>query len=154
MYLDGANMNALLGIAKPADMGFDVMHLNLHKTFSTPHGGGGPGSGPLGVAEKLRAFLPVPRIRREEGRTPQQKQTPVRTSSSFAVAVFVIAILLSAFSVRSFLQAVPLRAGQAISAAGSAGQPRDVDSARIEKMIKEKKLSDREADYYKKADSQ
>jgi glycine dehydrogenase subunit 2 len=74
MYLDGANMNALLGIAKPADMGFDVMHLNLHKTFSTPHGGGGPGSGPLGVAEKLRAFLPVPRIRREEGRT--SKQTP------------------------------------------------------------------------------
>jgi len=75
MYLDGANMNALLGVAKPADMGFDVMHLNLHKTFSTPHGGGGPGSGPLGVAEKLRAFLPVPRIRREEGRTPQEKQT-------------------------------------------------------------------------------
>jgi glycine dehydrogenase subunit 2 len=67
MYLDGANMNALLGVAKPADMGFDIVHLNLHKTFSTPHGGGGPGSGPLGVSEKLRVFLPVPRIRKEEG---------------------------------------------------------------------------------------
>ena len=72
MYLDGANMNALLGVAKPADMGFDVMHLNLHKTFSTPHGGGGPGSGPLGVSDRLRVFLPVPRVRREEGETPGQ----------------------------------------------------------------------------------
>ncbi|MFH0778203.1 MAG: aminomethyl-transferring glycine dehydrogenase subunit GcvPB [Candidatus Eisenbacteria bacterium] len=62
MYLDGANMNALLGVAKPAHMGFDIVHLNLHKTFSTPHGGGGPGSGPVGVCEKLREFLPVPRI--------------------------------------------------------------------------------------------
>lgn len=62
MYLDGANLNALLGIAKPADMGFDVVHINLHKTFSTPHGGGGPGAGPIGVSEKLRPFLPVPRI--------------------------------------------------------------------------------------------
>jgi len=84
----------------------------------------------------------------------QEKRTPARTSPSFAVAVFVIAILLSTVSVRNFLQAVPLRTGQTISAAGSAGQPRDVDSRRIEKMIKEKKLSDREADYYKKADSQ
>jgi spermidine synthase len=83
-----------------------------------------------------------------------QEQTPARISPSFAVAVFVIVILLSVFSVRSFLQAVPLRAGQTISAAGSAGQPRDVDFARIEKMIKEKKLSDREADFYKKVDSQ
>ena len=62
LYLDGANMNALLGVAKPAHMGFDIVHLNLHKTFSTPHGGGGPGSGPVGVAEKLRPFLPVPRV--------------------------------------------------------------------------------------------
>jgi glycine dehydrogenase subunit 2 len=64
MYLDGANLNALLGVAKPADMGFDVVHLNLHKTFSTPHGGGGPGSGPLGVTERLRPFLPVPRVKK------------------------------------------------------------------------------------------
>jgi len=62
MYMDGANMNALLGIVRPADLGFDITHLNLHKTFSTPHGGGGPGSGPIGVVEKLVDFLPVPRI--------------------------------------------------------------------------------------------
>ncbi len=60
MYGDGANMNALVGIARPGDLGFDVMHFNLHKTFSTPHGGGGPGSGPVGVGEKLVDFLPGP----------------------------------------------------------------------------------------------
>ncbi|MCQ2173886.1 MAG: aminomethyl-transferring glycine dehydrogenase subunit GcvPB [Bacteroidales bacterium] len=58
LYYDGANMNPLMGVARPGDMGFDVMHLNLHKTFSTPHGGGGPGSGPVGVCEKLVRFLP------------------------------------------------------------------------------------------------
>lgn len=62
VYCDGANMNALLGIARPGDMGIDILHLNLHKTFSTPHGGGGPGAGPVGVTEKLKPFLPVPRI--------------------------------------------------------------------------------------------
>ncbi len=60
MYMDGANMNALMGIVKPGELGFDVMHYNLHKTFSTPHGGGGPGSGPVGVGEKLQPFLPGP----------------------------------------------------------------------------------------------
>ena len=60
MYMDGANMNAMLGVAKPGDLGFDVMHYNLHKTFSTPHGGGGPGSGPVAVGEKLLPFLPGP----------------------------------------------------------------------------------------------
>ncbi len=60
VYMDGANMNAMLGIAKPADLGFDVMHYNLHKTFSTPHGGGGPGSGPVAVNDKLLPFLPGP----------------------------------------------------------------------------------------------
>ena len=60
LYGDGANLNALLGIVKPAELGFDVMHYNLHKTFSTPHGGGGPGSGPVGVVEKLTKFLPGP----------------------------------------------------------------------------------------------
>jgi glycine dehydrogenase subunit 2 len=62
VYGDGANMNALLGIARPGDLGIDVMHYNLHKTFSTPHGGGGPGSGPVGVVEKLLDFLPAPVI--------------------------------------------------------------------------------------------
>ncbi len=62
VYGDGANMNAIMGIVKPGDIGIDVLHLNLHKTFSTPHGGGGPGSGPVCVVEKLEPFLPVPRI--------------------------------------------------------------------------------------------
>ena len=62
MYMDGANLNALVGIVKPADMGFDIMHINLHKTFSTPHGGGGPGSGPVAVNNKLSDFLPSPMI--------------------------------------------------------------------------------------------
>lgn len=67
MYCDGANMNALLGISKPADQGFDMIHLNLHKTFSTPHGGGGPGGGALGVRSFLEDYLPVPRIKKEDG---------------------------------------------------------------------------------------
>lgn len=60
MYMDGANMNALMGVVKPGELGFDVMHYNLHKTFSTPHGGGGPGSGPVGVGDKLKPYLPGP----------------------------------------------------------------------------------------------
>lgn len=68
MYYDGANLNPMLGIARPGDMGFDVMHINLHKTFSTPHGGGGPGAGPVGVRHGLEQFLPNPRvIRRPDG---------------------------------------------------------------------------------------
>jgi glycine dehydrogenase subunit 2 len=66
LYMDGANMNALAGISRPGDFGVDVMHLNLHKTFSTPHGGGGPGSGPIAVKKPLEPFLPTPRLRRVE----------------------------------------------------------------------------------------
>ncbi|SKC53144.1 glycine dehydrogenase subunit 2 [Bacteroidales bacterium WCE2008] len=62
LYYDGANMNPMLGMVRPGDMGFDVMHINLHKTFSTPHGGGGPGAGPVGVAEHLVKFLPETRV--------------------------------------------------------------------------------------------
>jgi len=62
LYYDGANMNAIMGRARPGDMGFDIVHLNLHKTFSTPHGGGGPGAGPVGVKKHLEHFLPVPRV--------------------------------------------------------------------------------------------
>lgn len=69
MYYDGANLNPMLGIARPGDMGFDVMHINLHKTFSTPHGGGGPGAGPVGVRKGLEAFLPNPRIVENEDDT-------------------------------------------------------------------------------------
>jgi len=68
LYMDGANLNALLGIVRPGDIGVDVLHFNLHKTFSTPHGGGGPGSGPVGVSEKLVDFLPVPKLRRDENK--------------------------------------------------------------------------------------
>ena len=65
LYYDGANMNAILNICRPGDMGFDVVHLNLHKTFSTPHGGGGPGAGPVGVCEKLLPFLPAPIVTKD-----------------------------------------------------------------------------------------
>ena len=65
LYMDGANMNALVGVARPGDFGVDVMHLNLHKTFSTPHGGGGPGSGPVACSAALEPFLPVPLVVRE-----------------------------------------------------------------------------------------
>jgi len=68
VYMDGANMNALLGIVRPGAIGVDIMHVNLHKTFSTPHGGGGPGAGPVGVHEHLAGLLPVPRIMEENGR--------------------------------------------------------------------------------------
>ena len=68
LYCDGANLNSFVGIARPGDMGIDVIHSNLHKTFSTPHGGGGPGAGPVGVSERLVPFLPTPTIeRRDDG---------------------------------------------------------------------------------------
>jgi glycine dehydrogenase subunit 2 len=66
VYYDGANANAIMGLARPGDMGFDVVHFNLHKTFSTPHGGGGPGAGPVGVKKKLEPFLPIPVVARDE----------------------------------------------------------------------------------------
>jgi glycine dehydrogenase subunit 2 len=68
VYGDGANLNAIAGIVRPGDLGFDVMHYNLHKTFSTPHGGGGPGSGPVGVSQRLADYLPGPLVAAEEGR--------------------------------------------------------------------------------------
>jgi glycine dehydrogenase subunit 2 len=67
LYYDGANLNALLGRARPGDMGFDIMHYNVHKTFATPHGGGGPGAGPVGVVEELAPFLPRPVVREHDG---------------------------------------------------------------------------------------
>ncbi|RPH94608.1 glycine dehydrogenase subunit 2 [candidate division KSB1 bacterium] len=67
VYMDGANLNALLGIARPGDMGFDACHINLHKTFSTPHGGGGPGSGPVAATSALEPFLPTPVVRENDG---------------------------------------------------------------------------------------
>ncbi len=71
LYYDGANLNAILGVVRPGDMGFDIVHLNLHKTFATPHGGGGPGAGPVAVSERLVEFLPGP-----PGRAPGRRRRP------------------------------------------------------------------------------
>lgn len=76
LYYDGANLNPILTMVKPGEMGFDVMHVNLHKTFSTPHGGGGPGSGPVLCNEKLIPFLPVPRVIKKEGKYHSQWKDP------------------------------------------------------------------------------
>ena len=82
VYMDGANMNALVGVARPGDMGVDVIHLNLHKTFSTPHGGGGPGCGPCCCTAELMPFLPVPRVTKAEtrpiGSVPSEREEPAR----------------------------------------------------------------------------
>ncbi|WP_050179744.1 aminomethyl-transferring glycine dehydrogenase subunit GcvPB [Domibacillus robiginosus] len=77
LYYDGANANAILGKTTPGKMGFDIVHLNLHKTFTTPHGGGGPGAGPVGVKEKLIPFLPVPRIEKRNGRFVLNREEPL-----------------------------------------------------------------------------
>ncbi|MBI1795970.1 MAG: aminomethyl-transferring glycine dehydrogenase subunit GcvPB [Candidatus Eisenbacteria bacterium] len=76
VYMDGANMNALVGLVRPGDLGFDVMHINLHKTFSTPHGGGGPGAGPVAVAAHLEPYLPAPRVVERDGRYALDEDRP------------------------------------------------------------------------------
>jgi glycine dehydrogenase subunit 2 len=101
VYMDGANMNALLGACRPGDMGVDVIHLNLHKTFSTPHGGGGPGSGPVAVNKLLEPYLPVPVIKKEESGLRFDFDRPrsigkVRAFyGNFLVAVKALAYILS-----------------------------------------------------------
>ena len=96
MYYDGANMNALLGRARPGDMGFDVVHLNLHKTFATPHGGGGPGAGPVGVTKKLADYLPVPVVSKTKGGFDLDYRLP-RTIGPLKGFVGNSAILLRAY---------------------------------------------------------
>ncbi len=76
LYMDGANFNALMGVAKPASFGVDMMHLNLHKSFAAPHGGGGPGSGPVGVCEKLAPYLPKPTVEKKNGRLTLSGKMP------------------------------------------------------------------------------
>lgn len=84
LYYDGANLNPILTIAKPGEMGFDVMHINLHKTFSTPHGGGGPGSGPVLCKDKLMPYLPVPQVIQDKGyKTIWEKESSIGGISSF-----------------------------------------------------------------------
>jgi glycine dehydrogenase subunit 2 len=101
VYMDGANMNALTGIVRPGDMGIDVIHINLHKTFSTPHGGGGPGSGPVGVKKELEAYLPVPVIEKRGGRYAFRSDRPksigrVRSFyGNFSVNVRALCYILS-----------------------------------------------------------
>ena len=101
LYMDGANMNALVGIARPGDFGVDVLHLNLHKTFSTPHGGGGPGAGPVAVKKALEPFLPVPRLRRAGKKWAwdyKRKQSIGRVRSfygNFGVLVRALAYILA-----------------------------------------------------------
>ena len=79
VYGDGANLNAILGIARPGDLGFDVMHYNLHKTFSTPHGGGGPGAGAVGVAAHLADYLPGPIVAQGRRRLLRAGQMPAKS---------------------------------------------------------------------------
>ncbi len=98
LYYDGANANAIVGITRPGDMGFDVIHLNLHKTFSTPHGGGGPGAGPVGVKAALAPFLPVPVITNDATLDTDRPQSIGRVRSyygNFGVLVRAYAYLLS-----------------------------------------------------------
>lgn len=101
MYYDGANLNPMLGVCRPGDMGFDVMHINLHKTFSTPHGGGGPGSGPVGVRAGLEKFLPNPQVVREEDGAYALHHSPEAIGSvsafmgNFGVVLRAYAYLLS-----------------------------------------------------------
>ncbi len=106
-YLDGANMNPMLGIVKPGNFGIDIMHLNLHKTFSTPHGGGGPGSGPVGVTKELELFLPNPRIikNNEKLEFEQSKESIGRVHSFYGN----FSILLRAYSYIRSIGAAGLR---------------------------------------------
>ena len=99
-YYDGANLNAIMGIARPGDMGFDVVHINLHKTFATPHGGGGPGSGPSGCKAFLKEFLPGIRVREEDGilcrSEAENRIGDVRSfGGNFLVVVKALAYLMS-----------------------------------------------------------
>ncbi|MCM1517592.1 MAG: aminomethyl-transferring glycine dehydrogenase subunit GcvPB [Pseudoflavonifractor sp.] len=101
LYYDGANLNPLLGVARPGDMGFDVMHVNLHKTFSTPHGGGGPGAGPVGVRAGLEKFLPDPRVVKDKDGTYHVSGSPdalgrvTSTLGNFSVIMRALCYILS-----------------------------------------------------------
>jgi len=97
LYYDGANLNAILGKARPGDMGFDIVHMNIHKTFGTPHGGGGPGAGPVGVSEELAKFLPVPRIVFDEERYHLNYDRP-HTIGKMRSFYGNVAVLLKAYA--------------------------------------------------------
>ncbi|MCF8383354.1 MAG: aminomethyl-transferring glycine dehydrogenase subunit GcvPB [Chlorobium sp.] len=112
LYMDGANMNALLGITRPGDMGFDVVHYNLHKSFSAPHGGGGPGSGPVGVSEKLIPYLPVPVVERLQ--TPEGTRYRLNTDHPDSIGRMMnfygnFSVLVRAYTYIRMLGAAGLR---------------------------------------------
>ncbi|MBN1871636.1 MAG: aminomethyl-transferring glycine dehydrogenase subunit GcvPB [Candidatus Omnitrophica bacterium] len=98
MYYDGANLNAMLGKCRPGDVGFDVVHLNLHKTFSTPHGGGGPGAGPVGVSGKLVDYLPVPKVVRNDNGTYALSEKKPKSIGRIAPFYGNFAVLLKAYA--------------------------------------------------------
>src|SRR3990172_12735107 len=110
LYGDGANMNAMLGRVKPGDLGFDVFHLNLHKTFSTPHGGGGPGAGPIAVKAHLAPFLPTPHVRRDEGNGRYLLATPERSIGRLGLFHGNFGVLVRAYAYILSLGAEGLRA--------------------------------------------
>jgi glycine dehydrogenase subunit 2 len=112
MYGDGANFNAILGIVKPGELGFDVLHYNLHKTFSTPHGGGGPGSGAVGVVEKLVDYLPGPIVVRQEaeGADIYQWHMPARSIGRVKAFHGNFGVLVRAYTYIRMLGAEGLRA--------------------------------------------
>jgi glycine dehydrogenase subunit 2 len=97
MYYDGANANAIVGLCRPGDMGFDLMHLNLHKTFSVPHGGGGPGAGPVGASAKLAQYLPVPRVVRAKRAQNSDAAEAYAFSSDFAKSIGPVRVFASHF---------------------------------------------------------
>jgi len=131
LYYDGANLNAILGRALPGDMGFDVIHINLHKTFSTPHGGGGPGSGAVGVNERLEPFLPVPVVGRDGGRyvwlTETQRPQSIGRLSAFMgnagilLRAYVYMRLLGAGGMRRVSEFATLNANYLMKILGEAG---------------------------------
>lgn len=129
LYYDGANLNAILGAFRPGDMGFDVMHLNLHKTFATPHGGGGPGSGPVVANDRLKAFLPIPMVTEEKGSyrwlTKNDCPQSIGRLSTFMGNAGVL--------LRAFIYARML---------GRTGMPRVSDFATLNANYLQKKLSD------------
>jgi len=131
LYYDGANLNAILGQVRPGDMGFDVIHMNLHKTFSTPHGGGGPGAGPVGVSERLEPYLPVPMVAHDGADytwlTERQRPQSIGRLSAFAgnvgilLRAYVYARMLGASGMKRVAEYATLNANYLLKRLTEAG---------------------------------
>ncbi|HCA27777.1 MAG TPA: aminomethyl-transferring glycine dehydrogenase subunit GcvPB [Betaproteobacteria bacterium] len=154
LYYDGANLNAILGRVRPGDMGFDVIHLNLHKTFATPHGGGGPGAGPVGVAERLLPFLPIPLAVKEGDRyrwlTERDRPQSIGRLSAFMgntgvlLRAYVYARLLGETGMKRVADMATLNANYLMATLKSAGFDLAYPSRRAshEFIVSLKKLKD------------